>query len=169
MLYFPIVIGLYFVIPSKWRKMWLLLASYYFYMSWNAKYVLLIGTSTIATYICGLLLSKCMEEKAAVWKKKTIIVSCMILNLGILAVFKYGNFTIDSVNAILKMFHMALLYVQNVLLYLMLYLLVMGKMILKNYTLHHLECIHFLVCYVDKYLQNSLLKTQKYLSMIKIK
>ena len=30
----------------------------------------------------------------------------MILNLGILAVFKYGNFTIDSVNAILKMFHM---------------------------------------------------------------
>ena len=106
MLYFPIVIGLYFVIPSKWRKMWLLLASYYFYMSWNAKYVLLIGTSTIATYISGLLLSKCMEEKAAVWKKKTIIVSCMILNLGILAVFKYGNFTIDSVNAILKMFHM---------------------------------------------------------------
>ena len=106
MLYFPIVIGLYFVIPSKWRKMWLLLASYYFYMSWNAKYVLLIGTSTIATYICGLLLSKCMEEKAAVWKKKTIIVSCMILNLGILAVFKYGNFMIDSVNAILKMFHM---------------------------------------------------------------
>lgn len=106
MLYFPIVIGLYFVIPSKWRKMWLLLASYYFYMSWNAKYVLLIGTSTIATYICGLLLSKCMKEKAAVWKKKTIIVSCMILNLGILAVFKYGNFTIDSVNAILKMFHM---------------------------------------------------------------
>ena len=106
MLYFPIVIGLYFAIPSKWRKMWLLLASYYFYMSWNAKYVLLIGTSTIATYICGLLLSKCMEEKAAVWKKKTIIVSCMILNLGILAVFKYGNFTIDSVNAILKMFHM---------------------------------------------------------------
>lgn len=106
MLYFPIVIGLYFVIPSKWRKMWLLLASYYFYMSWNAKYVLLIGTSTIATYICGLLLSKCMGEKAAVWKKKTIIVSCMILNLGILAVFKYGNFTIDSVNAILKMFHM---------------------------------------------------------------
>lgn len=106
MLYFPIVIGLYFVIPSKWRKMWLLLASYYFYMSWNAKYVLLIGTSTIATYICGLLLSKCMKKKAAVWKKKTIIVSCMILNLGILAVFKYGNFTIDSVNAILKMFHM---------------------------------------------------------------
>lgn len=106
MLYFPIVIGLYFVIPSKWRKMWLLLASYYFYMSWNAKYVLLIGTSTIATYLCGLLLSKCMKEKAAVWKKKTIIVSCMILNLGILAVFKYGNFTIDSVNAILKMFHM---------------------------------------------------------------
>ena len=54
MLFFPIVLCIYFVIPKKARHVWLLVASYYFYMGWNAKYAILIAISTIVTYLGGL-------------------------------------------------------------------------------------------------------------------
>lgn len=57
MAFFPIVIFIYFIIPKKLREIWLLIASYFFYMSWNAKYAILIGSSTIITYTSGLLMS----------------------------------------------------------------------------------------------------------------
>ena len=47
MLFFPVVIAIYFVIPKKLRGYWLLVTSYFFYMSWNANYALLIGGSTV--------------------------------------------------------------------------------------------------------------------------
>ena len=56
MIFFPAVVAVYFVIPRKLREYWLLIASYYFYMGWNAKYALLIGSSTAITYVSGLLL-----------------------------------------------------------------------------------------------------------------
>ena len=57
MLFFPIVVLLYFVMPKKLKTVWLLLSSYYFYMCWNAEYAILIGGSTVITYISGLLMS----------------------------------------------------------------------------------------------------------------
>lgn len=56
MLFFPIVVFIYFIIPKKTRYIWLLFASYYFYMGWNPKYAVLIALSTIITYISGLFL-----------------------------------------------------------------------------------------------------------------
>lgn len=54
LIFFPIVVLIYFFIPRKIRYIWILLASYYFYMSWNVKYAILIGFSTIITYLSGL-------------------------------------------------------------------------------------------------------------------
>ena len=54
LIFFPIVTLLYFLIPHKVRYIWLLVCSYYFYMCWNPTYALLILTSTILTYGCGL-------------------------------------------------------------------------------------------------------------------
>ncbi len=62
MLFFPIVVLLYFVMPKKLKTVWLLLSSYYFYMSWNAEYAILIGGSTVITYISGLLMSGSLCE-----------------------------------------------------------------------------------------------------------
>ena len=56
LIFFPIVVALYYLIPKKVRYIWLLLASYYFYMSWNAKYALLLLFSTFVTYLSGLAL-----------------------------------------------------------------------------------------------------------------
>ena len=47
LIFFPIVVAVYYAIPEKVKSLWLLLASYYFYMCWNAKYALLILASTV--------------------------------------------------------------------------------------------------------------------------
>ena len=103
MIFFPIVLAVYFVAPRKARKIWLLTASYYFYMSWNASYALLIGGSTVVTYVSGLLMGKLFRENPK--KKRWILALCIVLNLGILAIFKYGNFAIESLNFMLHAMH----------------------------------------------------------------
>lgn len=93
-LFFPIVVGVLLVVPKALRIGWLLIASYYFYMCWNPTYALLLGASTLTTYFTGIALERIVEEK----NKKRIIVSCCLLNLGILFIFKYLNFSIESIN-----------------------------------------------------------------------
>lgn len=56
LIFFPIVLLVYFVIPAKLRYIWLLITSYYFYMCWNPRYVVLIAASTLITYFCGLII-----------------------------------------------------------------------------------------------------------------
>lgn len=50
LIFFPIAVLLYFAVPDKLKNYWLLAASYYFYMCWNARYVLLMLFSTAVTY-----------------------------------------------------------------------------------------------------------------------
>ena len=80
LIFFPVVVILYFVIPKKIKKVWLLLASYFFYMSWNAKYGLLIAFSTVVTYLCARLIDA--SDKGAV--RKLILALCCLSNIGIL-------------------------------------------------------------------------------------
>ena len=86
LLFFPIVVCIYFACPKRVRHVWLLVASYYFYMSWSAKYAALIAFSTAATYFCGLLVEKVdtwrggTEEQRRTMKKVSIAV-CMAVNL----------------------------------------------------------------------------------------
>ncbi len=80
---------------------WLLFASYYFYMSWNAQYAILIAASTLATYFSGLAFSKMPEASQNRARRRAVLIVCICFNLGILGVFKYGNFCIESINHIL--------------------------------------------------------------------
>lgn len=98
LIFFPIVTLVYFIINHKYRWLWLLVASYYFYMCWNPKYALLIATSTVITYLSGIFISKFnkIENKAKSKRLKLITVTISLLsNLGILFLFKYFNFTIN--------------------------------------------------------------------------
>lgn len=106
LIFFPIVVILYFIIPKKVRYLWLLAASYYFYMCWNAKYALLILASTAITYASGLLLEWCKHqswtEAKIINAKKACVAFSFVLNLGILVYFKYTNFLIDSLNTLFE-------------------------------------------------------------------
>ena len=110
LLFFPIVVLTYFVMPKKIRYIWLLITSYYFYMGWNAKYALLLLTSTVITYFSGLLLSVVKQDtKYAVMWKKSIVAVSFISNLSILFFFKYFDFAIENINAVLSVFQVELL------------------------------------------------------------
>ncbi len=101
--FFPIVVLLYFAIPGKClklRNLWLLIASYYFYMNWNAAYALLLFASTFVTYLAGLLIEKAMK-KGTPALAKWILGGSFAINLSILFFYKYINFFIDNCNRIL--------------------------------------------------------------------
>ncbi len=94
--FFPIVTLLFFIIPKRLRTSWLLIASYYFYMSWNPKYAVLIALSTVTTFISGILIEK--AEKPST--KKLIVSASLIVNLSILGIFKYADFALQTLSSI---------------------------------------------------------------------
>ena len=92
-IFFPIVIALYFLIPYKRRWILLLAASYYFYMCWKVDYIILIMASTIIDYICSNKMSKLNNQK----RKKPWLIASIISNLSILFGFKYFNFFSENI------------------------------------------------------------------------
>jgi len=92
LVFFPLVIGLYFVLPHRFRWVLLLVASYYFYMCWSLKYTGLILLSTVIDYYAGIL----MEKKKIQSERKKYLIISLVMNLGLLAFFKYFNFFNDS-------------------------------------------------------------------------
>lgn len=107
LLFFPLVVGIYFIIPRKVRWGWLLAASYYYYMSWNAKYTLLLAASTMITWISGLLIERCNGESNAEHKKKWLVALSFICNLALLFVFKYFHFGLSILNRLLRVMHIS--------------------------------------------------------------
>ena len=96
LVFFPIVAVILFIIPKSMRNIWLLIVSYYFYMSWNPKYTVLIAISTIITFLSGILIEKVKTKHG----KKFVVALSLIINLTILGVFKYANFALQSLSAI---------------------------------------------------------------------
>ena len=104
LIFFPVVLAVYFVIPKKLRYLWLLVTSYYFYMSWNAKYAVLIAFSTVVTYLTGILIEQFGFEEGKSYQllKKLTLFLGISSNLAILFLFKYLNFALDTLNPILS-------------------------------------------------------------------
>lgn len=100
-IFFPIIVAAYFLIPHKYRWILLLLASYYFYMSWKQEYVLLIIFSTLVNYYAAIKMDATNEKKR---KRKYLFLS-LASSLGLLFIFKYFNFFNDSVRILLNNFN----------------------------------------------------------------
>lgn len=105
LIFFPIVVLMYFLMPRRVKNLWLLAASYYFYMCWNAKYALLLFTSTLITYVSGILMERAGKRAAY---KKWVVAGSFVLNLGILFYFKYMNFLLDLLGQMLRLVHIEL-------------------------------------------------------------
>ena len=103
LIFFPIVTLIYFVIPHKVRYLWLLAASYYFYMCWNPQYALLMLASTVFTWLGGLVISKTENPKY----RKLAVGLNFLINLLILFFFKYFAFTLENVNRLLSLINIA--------------------------------------------------------------
>lgn len=97
-IFFLITISLYFLIPYKFRWILLLISSYYFYMSWNIQYSLLLIIFTVINFIVAIAIEKQNCRK----KKKNILIIWVIISLLILFLFKYYNFSIKSLELFFK-------------------------------------------------------------------
>ena len=111
LIFFPIVTTLYFVFPHKIRNYWLLAASYFFYMCWNPKYILLLMTSTFITYLSGIVMERIkqsdIEEDKKVKLKNWTVAASFVLNISMLFYFKYINFALDVMTDVLGIFHIS--------------------------------------------------------------
>lgn len=88
--------------PLSWRirKLILLLASYLFYAAWNPPFVLLLWLSTIVDWKIGQRLGS--EDRVAI--RRLLLAGSLSVNLGLLAVFKYGEFLVENFAAALGSF-----------------------------------------------------------------
>jgi D-alanyl-lipoteichoic acid acyltransferase DltB (MBOAT superfamily) len=94
-LFFAIFYPVYLLVKGTRAKLpWLLAASYVFYGWWNPLYLILIVWSTTVDYAAVLGMSRTR------WKKPWLAVS-IVNNLGMLGFFKYGQFAVDNINALL--------------------------------------------------------------------
>lgn len=98
LVFLPLVFILYWLLPNKMRWVLLFIASYYFYMSWNAKYVVLILFTTLVSYLAAIAL----EKTQSILLKKLILTATLISSLGVLFFFKYFNFVSESVATVLS-------------------------------------------------------------------
>ena len=74
--------------------MFLLFSSYYFYMCWRVEYIVLIIISTAVDYLCAIKMGDLHEK----YKRKPYLIISLVINLGLLFIFKYFNFFSDSLN-----------------------------------------------------------------------
>jgi alginate O-acetyltransferase complex protein AlgI len=106
LLFFPAVVFIYFLLPFRFRWMWLLAASYYFYLNWNPTYGIFIFASTLITYTGARLVS---GEKTG-RRRKILLAAAIILNLSMLITFKYYNFFTGTITAFLHFIHLSVVF-----------------------------------------------------------
>ena len=112
--FLPIVFCLYWFVfkTRKWQNALIVVASYVFYGWWDWRFLILIALTSGFSYVSGRLMEKFEMEDAAddslkkKARRKQMWVSAVniIINIGILGVFKYYNFFVDNLQALLGLF-----------------------------------------------------------------
>ncbi len=87
LLFFPVVTGIFFALPHRFRWLWLLLASCYFYMAFVLLYILILFFIILVDYVAGLGIAASTGSR-----RKAILLISLLTNVGLLAAFKYFNF-----------------------------------------------------------------------------
>lgn len=87
--FFPVTALVYFLLPRRAKNPWLLLASWFFYLCAKPVYLAFLLFAIVSTYLSGRLLGR-----ARGGGRKGLLAACLALNIGLLFVFKYLNFTL---------------------------------------------------------------------------
>ena len=94
-LFLPVVLGCYYLAQDRYRNLLLLIASLFFYAWGEPIYLLVMIVSIIVNYVSGLWIGLNPEKKS-----RLALTIGVIINLGLLGVFKYSGFVIENINAI---------------------------------------------------------------------
>lgn len=101
--FLPFVILLYHFLGKRYKNIFLLIASILFY-SWGApRFIFVI----LGTTLLDFLLVREMDKSASALKRKWFMILSISMNLGLLFYFKYCNFFIGNLNALLSLFNIS--------------------------------------------------------------
>ena len=93
LLFYPVVVLLYFLLPSKMKWPMLLVASYFFYMCYSPDLVFLIFGTTLVSWLS----SRYMEKTESVAIRRLLLTLTLVVSLGVLFFYKYFDFLSGSV------------------------------------------------------------------------
>ena len=102
LLFLPIVFLLYWFVfrRRRWQNLLIVVASYVFYGWWDWRFLLLIALTSLCSYVSGLLLELYEGQRR---RQQAVSAANIVLNLGILGVFKYYNFFVENLDALFGM------------------------------------------------------------------
>jgi alginate O-acetyltransferase complex protein AlgI len=117
-LFLPLFLGLYYALPERFRTGWILAGSWVFYGFWRVDFLGLLVMVSFGNWLAGILLARALydEGRADRLRAKLIVGIAAGLNLAVLAYFKYFNFGMDSLNALLGLFGLGSLSAWSVIL-----------------------------------------------------
>lgn len=98
--FFAVVAGLYFVLPHRFRWMWLLAASAYFYWSLEPRFLLICLAATLVAFVTGLQIEKAPDKA----RKQTVLWIGLALLIGNFLVFKYTSFFNETLRSMFGWF-----------------------------------------------------------------
>jgi alginate O-acetyltransferase complex protein AlgI len=91
--FLPLVLGVHWSLPGHTaRKAWLLGTSYFFYAAWDWRFLSLIWLSTGVDFVCGRRMAASDDDRV---RRRWLVLS-LVVNLGLLAFYKYANFFVDT-------------------------------------------------------------------------
>lgn len=96
LIFLPAVVLLYYLLPHRVRWVVLLIASYTFYMFWKPEFAALIAGSTVIDWAVALAMGRLATPR----QRRPLLALSLIGNLGMLALFKYADFAILSLNKV---------------------------------------------------------------------
>jgi alginate O-acetyltransferase complex protein AlgI len=100
LVFFILVFAVYWTIRPQQYRVWILLvASFYFYASWNRWLALIICVSTAMDYT----LARGMDRASTQWLRRSLLGISLLANLGLLCYFKYANFFLHSLEETLNL------------------------------------------------------------------
>ena len=102
LIFLPITLALYYIVPGRFKNAALLLCSLIFYAWGEPVYIVLMLYSILMNYVCGLLMER--HENA----RRQVLVFGVILNLFLLGFFKYAGFLAESFNSVFGRFGLSL-------------------------------------------------------------
>ena len=95
--FLPAVLLAYYICPKKLRNGVLLFFSLLFYCWGEPVYIAIMLFSTVFDYVNGILIGSFKSKHVNGWAT-AVLVNSVVINLGVLCFFKYGNFFLDNVN-----------------------------------------------------------------------
>ncbi len=115
-LFLPICLSFYFLIPSKFKNLFLLLFSLFFYTWGERKYPLVIIISIIVNFVFVHSIERLYAKPTTRNKiiRSYVFVVALLFNIGMLLLFKYTNFFVNNINILSSFLHLGIISIPTV-------------------------------------------------------